>query len=185
MGERKKFKKISLSKEPLKTAEEYKDLKKWLLYEDIDTVFKAINDLKKECRKEENFEQNKKLYSIYEIASARTKIRNVLSLLITNFLSLSVIMVFYNYLIDNFKLFLALHRIGIKKDHLKIVGVQPAGGSSMFIYKGYYSAASKSADQYLGNIFTAIIIFLVILVFMVAMYRLSSRYQKILNFIDI
>ncbi|MFT9269710.1 MAG: hypothetical protein ABF539_09340 [Liquorilactobacillus nagelii] len=185
MSERKKFKKLSLIKEPLETAKERKNLKKWLRYEDIGTIFKEINDLKEECKKEGGFEQKKKLYSVYEIVSARTKIKNILSLFITNFLSLSVIIGFYNYLIANFKLFLTFHHVGVKKDHLKIVGVQPAGGGTIFTYKGYYSTASERADQYLTNIVMAIIFFLIVLICMIAIYLLSKRYKKILDFIDL
>lgn len=155
-------------------------LKKWLFTTNEKDIYKEIYQLKKE----KSFDDKIKLLKIRVIVENRAKIANILTSLITNIISISAIMGILGYVVNNFKLFKTLHRIGKAKDHLKIVGIEPMGGGFKFIYAGYYSAESKEADQHIMNIVTIITIIIVILLLVYGIYIWSNRYRKILTFID-
>ena len=121
-----------------------------------------------------------KLLKVREVVENRARIANILTSLITNIISISALMWLFGYIVSNFKLFKTLHQIGKAKDHLKIVGMEPMGGTFKFIYAGYYSPESKAADQHMMNLLVIGIVLLVI----VLIYVYSYKYKKVLDFID-
>jgi len=155
-------------------------LKKWLFTTNEKDIYKEIYQLKKEKSFDESFDDKIKLLKVREVVENRARIANILTSLITNIISISALMWLFGYIVSNFKLFKTLHQIGKAKDHLKIVGMEPMGGTFKFIYAGYYSPESKAADQHMMNLLVIGIVLLVI----VLIYVYSYKYKKVLDFID-